>query len=108
MPLKILVVDDATFVRDMVKRTVRQLVPDVELLEAPDGARAMGIIKSKAPDLILSDWEMPGLSGEELLRWVRDQPQFATTPFVMITSRGDRNHEHEYLLQHRLLVANRG
>ena len=92
MPLKILVVDDATFVRDMVKRTVRQLVPDVELLEAPDGARAMGIIKSKAPDLILSDWEMPGLSGEELLRWVRDQPQFATTPFVMITSRGDRNH----------------
>lgn len=92
MPLKVLVVDDATFVRDMIKRTVRQMVPDVELFEAPDGARAMGIIKSKVPDLILSDWEMPAMSGDELLQWVREQPKSASTPFVMITSRGDRNH----------------
>lgn len=92
MTLKVLVVDDATFVRDMIKRTVRQLVPNVELLEAQDGARAQGIIKSKQPDLILSDWEMPEMSGEALLRWVREQPQFVGTPFVMITSRGDRNH----------------
>lgn len=92
MPLKVLVVDDANFVRDMVKRTVRQLVPNADLLEAPDGARAMGIIKSKGVDLILSDWEMPEMSGEELLRWVREQPKFSDTPFVMITSRGDRNH----------------
>lgn len=92
MTLKVLVVDDATFVRDMIKRTVRQLVPNVEILEAPDGARAQGIIKSKQPDLILSDWEMPEISGEVLLRWVREQPQFTGTPFIMITSRGDRNH----------------
>jgi len=92
MTLKVLVVDDATFVRDMIKRTVRQLVPNVELLEAQDGTRAQGIIKSKQPDLILSDWEMPEMSGEALLRWVREQPQFISTPFVMITSRGDRNH----------------
>lgn len=92
MPLKVLVVDDANFVRDMVKRTVRQMVPNADLLEAPDGARAMGIIKSKGVDLILSDWEMPEMSGEELLRWVREQPKFSDTPFVMITSRGDRNH----------------
>ena len=92
MPLKVLVVDDATFVRDMVKRTLRQMIPDIELFEAPDGARAMGLIKSKSPDLILSDWEMPEMSGDDLLRWLREQPQFAETPFVMITSRGDRNH----------------
>lgn len=92
MPLKVLVVDDANFVRDMVKRTVRQLVPNADLLEAPDGARAMSLIKSKGVDLILSDWEMPEMSGEELLRWVRDQPKFSDTPFVMITSRGDRSH----------------
>lgn len=92
MPLKILVVDDATFVRDMIKRTVRQMVPDVQLLEAPDGARAIGVIKSKKPDLILSDWEMPEMSGDDLLKWVRENEPSATTPFVMITSRGDRNH----------------
>lgn len=92
MPLKVLVVDDATFVRDMVKRTVRQLLPGVELYEATDGERAVAVIKSKAPDLILSDWEMPEMSGDDLLRWVRGQPQSADTPFIMITSRGDRNH----------------
>ncbi|MBC6904113.1 response regulator [Saccharophagus sp. K07] len=92
MSLKVLVVDDATFVRDMVKRTVRQLAPDAELLEAPDGARAASLIKSKTPDLILSDWEMPEMSGEELLRWLRKQPEIGQTPFIMITSQGGRNH----------------
>lgn len=92
MPLKVMVVDDATFVRDMVKRTMRQLVPNVELFEAPDGQRATSLIKSKKPDIILSDWEMPNMSGDELLRWVREQPDSADTPFIMITSRGDRNH----------------
>src|SRR5690606_32858908 len=38
------------------------------------------------------DWEMPNMSGEELLRAVRANPLSATTPFVMISSRGDRNH----------------
>lgn len=91
MPLKVLVVDDATFVRDLVKRTLRHMIPDLELFEAADGARAMSLIKSKNPDLILSDWEMPEMPGDELLRWLRDQPKFADTPFIMITSRGDRN-----------------
>lgn len=92
MGLTVLVVDDATFIRDLVKRAVRQMVGEVELLEAADGARAQALIKQKAPDLILSDWEMPEVSGEELLKWVRAQPHLVATPFIMITSRGDRNH----------------
>jgi len=92
MALKVIIVDDATFVRDMVKRTLRQLIPDGEILEAPDGTRACSIIKSKKPDLILSDWEMPNMGGDELLKWVREQPDFISTPFIMVTSRGDRNH----------------
>ena len=91
MGLKILVVDDATFIRDLVKRSMRQMVPDAEIFEAMDGARAQALIKQQTPDLILSDWEMPELSGEDLLKWVRAQPHLATTPFIMITSRGDRN-----------------
>ena len=83
MTLKVLVVDDATFVRDMIKRTVRQLVPNVELLEASDGARAQGIIKSKQPDLILSDWEMPEMSGLELLAWCREHMAVYKVPAVV-------------------------
>lgn len=92
MPLKVLVADDATFVRDLIKRTLRQMIPDLDLMEAADGARAMSLIKMKNPDLIFSDWEMPEMPGDELLRWLRQQPEFADTPFVMITSRGDRSH----------------
>lgn len=92
MPVKIMVADDAAFVRDMIKRTLRTMVHGVELLEAPDGARARVIIKQKKPDLILSDWEMPELSGEQLLKWLREESPTPQTPFIMITSRGDREH----------------
>lgn len=92
MGLRVLVVDDATFVRDTIKRSLRRLIPDVELLEAVDGRRAMAAIKANTVDIILSDWEMPEMSGEEFLVWVRAHPQHADTPFIMVTSRGDRNH----------------
>lgn len=92
MSVTILVVDDASFVRDLVKRTVRKLLPNVNLLEAQNGVRAQSLIRRESVDLILSDWEMPEMSGEELLRWVRQDERTAATPFVMITSRGDRNH----------------
>lgn len=92
MSVTILVVDDASFVRDLVKRTVRKLLPHANLLEAQNGTRAQSLIRRQNIDLVLSDWEMPEMSGEELLRWVREDERTATMPFVMITSRGDRNH----------------
>lgn len=92
MAVRILVVDDASFIRDMVKKHLRENIPGVEVFEAVDGGRALAITKSQSIDLILSDWEMPNMSGEELLRAVRSSAQDAATPFVMISSRGDRNH----------------
>ncbi|WP_312145904.1 response regulator, partial [Stutzerimonas kunmingensis] len=41
-------------------------------------------------DLILCDWEMPEMSGLELLTWCRSQDSLKTTPFIMVTSRGDK------------------
>jgi len=92
MPIRILVVDDASFIRDMVKKHLRDRIADVEVFDAVDGARALAVMKNQAMDLILSDWEMPNMSGEELLRAVRADARMAKTPFVMISSRGDRNH----------------
>ncbi len=92
MSVRILVVDDATFIRDMVKKQLREKIAGVKVVDAVDGNRAVAQLKSQAVDLILSDWEMPGMSGEELLRWVRGQEQHSQTPFVMVTSRGDRGH----------------
>lgn len=92
MGIRILVVDDATFIRDMIKKQLRDKIPGVEVFDAPDGARALAQLKGQAVDLILSDWEMPNMTGAELLTAVRAMPHAGTIPFVMISSRGDRNH----------------
>ncbi len=92
MAFRVLVVDDASFVRETIKRHLRALIPDIELLEAPDGRKAMSIVKSKPVQLILSDWEMPEMSGEDFLKWLRSEPDYQSVPFVMVTSRGDRDH----------------
>lgn len=91
MALRILVVDDAGFVRDTIKRSLRQMLPTCEIKEAVDGRKAVSLLKTGKYDVILSDWEMPEMSGDELLAWVREQPALAQTPFIMITSRGDRD-----------------
>lgn len=92
MPIRILVVDDASFIRDMVKKHLRDRIADVEVIDAVDGNRALAAMKQQTMDLILSDWEMPNMSGEELLRAVRSDERTAKTPFIMISSRGDRDH----------------
>ncbi|RBW49095.1 response regulator [Marinobacter sp. F3R11] len=90
--LKALVVDDASFVRDLVKRTIRQRFPVIETTDAQNGRRAQSLMSRTEFDLILCDWEMPEMSGLELLQWMRQQPQYEKTPFIMITSRGDKDH----------------
>lgn len=90
--LKALVVDDASFVRDLIKRTIRQRFPVIETTDAQNGRRAQSLMSRANFDLILCDWEMPEMSGLELLQWMRQQPQYEKTPFIMITSRGDKNH----------------
>lgn len=92
MAIRILVVDDASFIRDMVKKHLRERIPGVEVFEAVDGNRALAAMKQQAIDLVLSDWEMPNMSGEELLRTLRQQSDSTELPFVMVTSRGDRSH----------------
>lgn len=88
--VKVLVVDDASFVRDLVKKGIRAHFPAFKLLEASDGRAAQAVLEKEELDLILCDWEMPNMTGEQLLQWMRGNPATAETPFVMITSRGER------------------
>jgi CheY-like chemotaxis protein len=92
MKIKVLVCDDASFLRDLIKRTLRKFLPQTEFFEASDGRKAQTLISREALDLVLSDWEMPGMSGEELLSWVRTQEKLASLPFIMITSLSDKEH----------------
>jgi len=92
MKIRILLCDDASFIRDLIKRTVRKFLPQCEVVEASDGRKAQTILNRQPVDLILSDWEMPGMSGDELLQWVRGEEKLAGIPFIMITSLGGKDH----------------
>lgn len=92
MAARFLVVDDAGFIRDLLKKQLREGYPGCHVVDVPDAARAQVALRHQPFDLILCDWEMPGMSGEELLRWVREQPEISQVPFIMVTSRGEREY----------------
>lgn len=86
----VLVVDDASFIRDLVKKGLRDNLPGLQIDEAVNGRKAQQMLSRTPVDLILCDWEMPEMSGLELLSWCREQDSLKTTPFIMVTSRGDK------------------
>jgi DNA-binding response OmpR family regulator len=88
--VSVLVVDDATFIRDLVKKGLRDHFPGIQIEEAVNGRKAQQMLARHPVDLILCDWEMPELSGLELLTWCREQETLKIVPFIMVTSRGDK------------------
>ena len=88
--ISVLVVDDAAFIRDLVKKCLRNFFPGIRTEDAINGRKAQVLLAKEAFDLVLCDWEMPEMSGLELLTWCREQDHLKTMPFVMVTSRGDK------------------
>ncbi|MFZ6048192.1 response regulator [Pseudomonas sp. CR3202] len=88
--VNVLVVDDASFIRDLVKKGLRDHFPGIQIEEAINGRKAQQWLARASVDLILCDWEMPEMSGLELLTWCREQDNLKATPFIMVTSRGDK------------------
>lgn len=89
--VNVLIVDDASFIRDLMKKGLLSQFPGIQLEEAVNGRKAQQIIAAQSFDLILCDWEMPEMSGLELLSWFRQQAEYKTVPFIMVTSRGDKD-----------------
>ena len=84
--MKILVVDDSKAMRAIVKRALSSLdrFAGAEILEAADGQEGLAAVESDPPDLILSDWNMPEMSGIEMLQALNDAG--ATAPLGFVTS----------------------
>lgn len=82
--MKILVVDDSRAMRMIVMRTLRQAGIEAETIEAEDGAIGLAKVRDEAPDLVLSDWNMPNMSGIEFLKALRSEGD--TTRFGFVTS----------------------
>jgi two-component system chemotaxis response regulator CheY len=88
---KVLVVDDEHYMRKVV-RTLLMSVGVRTVYEAPDSPSGLESIRSMAPDVVILDWEMPGLDGAGFVRMVRspDTFPFPDIPIIMLTGHGDR------------------
>jgi DNA-binding NtrC family response regulator len=82
----ILIVDDETNLRKTLAEILRKR--GYATLEAPDGAAAVALLRDATPDLIFTDWKMPGMGGEEILRYVRNDQKLASIPVIVITAFG--------------------
>ena len=85
--MKILVADDSRVMRQIVIRTLRQAgYDDHDIVEAEDGRDALDKVGSEKPDLVLSDWNMPNMTGIECLQALRSSG--SVVPFGFVTSEG--------------------
>ena len=84
-----LVVDDIEAMRKVISYQLRTLGA-AHILTANNGAEALRVLRQQRVDVILSDWNMPVLSGLELLKTLRADEALYRTPFVMITAEAER------------------
>lgn len=87
--MKILVVDDFATMRRIIKNILKDLGYE-NIFEADCGLSALEILKKENINFIISDWNMPQMSGIELLKAVRHSEQWQDIPFLMVTAEGQK------------------
>lgn len=88
--MRILVVDDFQTMRRIIVNLLRQL-GFTNMVEADDGSTAWERLQAgEHVDLIVSDWNMPKMTGMDFLKQVRASDKWKTTPFIMVTAEGKR------------------
>ncbi len=106
--LKVLIVDDEHYTRKVI-RALLMSIGVKQIYEACDGATGLESVRSYAPDIVLLDWDMPGIDGPAFVRTVRAPATFPhpNVPIIMLTAYGERSRVvesvrlgvHEYLLK---------
>jgi two-component system, chemotaxis family, chemotaxis protein CheY len=85
LSMPVLVVDDYSTMIRIIRNLLKQLGFE-NIDDASDGSAALNKMRSKKYGLVISDWNMEPMTGYDLLREVRADPNLATTPFIMITA----------------------
>jgi CheY-like chemotaxis protein len=88
--LKVLLVDDMSTTRHFIKYGLESNHPGLKIFEASNGREAQAKLEKEQFDLVLCDWEMPVMTGEELLTWVRTHDTLSKTKFIMITTKSEK------------------
>ena len=90
LSMKVLVVDDFATMRRILKNILKQ-IGFSNIAEADNGKTALAELKKEQFDLILCDWNMPEMSGLELLQKIRSDDELMDTPFVMVTAEAQKD-----------------
>jgi two-component system, chemotaxis family, chemotaxis protein CheY len=88
--IKVLVVDDFATMRRIIKNVLKQ-IGFTSIVEADDGTTALGVLKKEPIDLIISDWNMPKMTGLDLLKTVRADEGTKAIPFLMVTAEAQKD-----------------
>lgn len=87
--MRILVVDDFQTMRRIIINLLRQL-GFTNVVEAADGQLALDRVKDDKIELVVSDWNMPNMTGLEFLKELRASEEYKTLPFIMVTAEGKK------------------
>lgn len=87
--MRILIVDDFSTMRRIVKNLLNDL-GFTNTAEAEDGGAAYSALKASKFDFVITDWNMPGVTGIELLKQIRADPALAKMPVLMVTAEAKR------------------
>src|SRR5438067_1633215 len=81
----ILIVDDYLLIRTAVRQVLAEL-GFTNVFQADNGKSAQDLMLKQKIEVVIGDWGMPVMSGIDLLKWMRRDPQYAETPFMMLTA----------------------
>jgi two-component system chemotaxis response regulator CheY len=88
--ITIMSVDDFSTMRRIIKTLLKQL-GYTNVIEADDGTTAWETLQTSSVDFIISDWNMPKMTGLDLLRKCRSDDRFKKTPFLMVTAEAEKD-----------------
>lgn len=86
---KVLIVDDEKALRVLIAGTLE--IGDYNILEADNGIDALEIVKQEKPDLIILDVMMPGMSGYEVCKQIKTNPDLANIKILILTAKGQQS-----------------
>ncbi|MDZ7597766.1 MAG: response regulator [Desulfobacterales bacterium] len=87
--IKILIVDDFATMRRILKNILKK-IGFTHIIEADDGSNALKVLEKEKVDLVISDWNMPKMTGIEFLKAVRSNTAFKDLPFLMVTAEAQK------------------
>jgi len=88
--LRFLVADDSAMARGLITSVIRSRLGGEKVLHAGDGGEALLLLETNAVDIIISDWNMGKVNGDELLAYVRRSDRLRHIPFIMVTCNAQR------------------